>query len=46
MKEGDEDILLYDNEMLKVDEQLTKGVKETAFLCCEVGLQDWMCENR
>lgn len=40
------DILLYDKEMLIVDEQLTRGAKETAFVCCEVEGLGLMCGKK
>jgi hypothetical protein len=46
MKKEIGDILLYDNEMLIVDEKLTRGAKETAFVCCEVEGPGWLCENK
>jgi hypothetical protein len=38
--------MLYDNEMLIVDEQLTRGAKEMAFVCCEVEGLGLMCGNK
>jgi hypothetical protein len=46
LKKGICDILLYDNEMLIVDEQLTMGAKGTAFVCCEIEGLGLMCGNK